>query len=79
MAQWKHHRIITKNLCSSSMLFLCLFVVLVLDPSFVSNNCPTQWVSLFQVVCHMLEVKELLTTVLEELEWENINVAQWKH
>ena len=27
----------------------------------------------------MLEVKEHLTTVLEELEWENLNVAQWKH
>ena len=27
----------------------------------------------------MLEVKGYLTTVLEELEWENLNVAQWKH
>ena len=28
----------------------------------------------------MLEVKEHLTTVvLVELEWENLNVAQWKH
>ena len=28
----------------------------------------------------MLEVKEHLTTVvLLELEWENLNVAQWKH
>ena len=27
----------------------------------------------------MLQVKEHLTTVLEELEWENLNVAQWKH
>ena len=26
----------------------------------------------------MLKVKEHLTTVLEELEWENLNVAQWK-
>ena len=26
----------------------------------------------------MLEVKEHLTSVLEELEWENLNVAQWK-
>ena len=23
--------------------------------------------------------KEHLTTVLEELEWENLKVAQWKH
>ena len=27
----------------------------------------------------MLEVEEHLTTVLEEFEWENLNVAQWKH
>ena len=27
----------------------------------------------------MHEVKEHLTTVLEEVEWENLNVAQWKH
>ena len=27
----------------------------------------------------MLEVKEHLTTVLEELEWENLNVFQWRH
>ena len=27
----------------------------------------------------MLEVKEHLTTVLEELDWENLSVAQWKH
>ena len=27
----------------------------------------------------MLEAKQRLTTALEELEWENLNVAQWKH
>ena len=27
----------------------------------------------------MLDVKGYLTTVLEELEWENLNVAQWEH
>ena len=27
----------------------------------------------------MLEVKEHLTTVLEELEWEHLKVAQWKY
>ena len=27
----------------------------------------------------MLEVKEHLTTVLEDLERENLKVAQWKH
>ena len=51
------------------MLFVCLFLVLVLVPSLVSNICPTRWLSLFLAVCRMLEVKELLTTVLEELEW----------
>ena len=42
------------------------------------KNCPTRWDSLFLVICRMLEVKEHLTTVLEELEWEKLNVAQWK-
>ena len=27
----------------------------------------------------MLQAKENLTTVLEELEWQNLNVPQWKH
>ena len=27
----------------------------------------------------MLEQKQHLTMVLEVLEWENLNVAQWKH
>ena len=27
----------------------------------------------------MLEVKKHLTTVSKELEWENLNMAQWKH
>ena len=31
------------------------------------------------IVISRFEVKEHLTTVLEELEWENLNVAQWKH
>ena len=35
--------------------------------------------SLFLVICRLLEVKEHLTTVLEELDSENLNVAQWKH
>ena len=34
--------------------------------------------SLFLVTCRMLEVMEHLTTVLEELECENLNVAQVK-
>ena len=33
--------------------------------------------SLFLVVCRMLEVK-VHFTVLEELEWESLNMAQWK-
>ena len=31
------------------------------------------------IICPMFEVKEHLTTVLEELEYENLNVAQQKH
>ena len=31
------------------------------------------------VISSTLEVKENLTTVLEELVRENLNVAQWKH
>ena len=33
----------------------------------------------FIISSHMLEVKQHLTTVSEKLEWENLNVAQWKH
>ena len=40
---------------------------------------PTQWDSLYLGICRMLDVKQRLTTMLEELEWENLNVAQWKH
>ena len=29
--------------------------------------------------CRMLQVKEHLTTVLEELDWENLKLAQRKH
>ena len=43
------------------------------------KNWPSRWDSLFLVICGMLEVKEHLTTVLEESEWENLNLAQWKH
>ena len=73
------------KLCSSSSSkrFACLdpdlVLVLVLVPSLDSKNCPTRWVSLFLVICGMLEVKEHLTIALEELEWENLNVVQWKH
>ena len=56
----------------------CLFLVLVFS-SKLRKNCSTRWDSLFLVICHMLEVKENLTTVLEELEWENLNVAQREH
>ena len=27
----------------------------------------------------MLEAKEHLSTVLEDFEWKNLNLAQWKH
>ena len=68
---------------SSSKLFACLdpdlVLVLVLVPSLDSINCPTRWLLVFVVICGMLEVKEHITIVLEELEWENLNVAQWKH
>lgn len=43
------------------------------------KNCPTRWDSLFFVICRMLEVREHLTTVLEELEWESLNEPQWKN
>ena len=64
--------------CSSSIIFVCLFLVLVLVPSLVSKKQPNPMGFLFLVICRMLEVKEHLTTVLE-LEWENLNVAQRKY
>ena len=61
------------------MPFVSLFLVLVLVPSIVSKKPTHRWNSLFLVVCRMPQVKKHSTTVLEELEWENLNVAQLKH
>ena len=58
--------------CSSSMIFVCLFLVLVLVRSLGSNKQPNRMGFVFVVICRMLEVKEHLTTVLE---WEYLNVA----
>ena len=35
--------------------------------------------TIFLVIYRMLLVKEHFTTVIQELEYENLNVAQWKH
>ena len=57
-------------------LFVCLF--LVSFSSKLSENYPTRWNSLFLVVMSFVRNKGDLTTVLQELEQENQNVAQQK-
>ena len=49
------------------MILVSLFLVLVLVPSLVIKKLPNPMDSLFLVRCGMLQVKEHLTTVLEEL------------
>ena len=42
------------------------------------NACPTRWSSTYLLVDRLLEVRQHLTTVLEELEWDNLQNTDWK-
>ena len=42
------------------------------------NACPTRWSSTYLLVDRLLEVRQHLTTVLEELEWNNLQNTDWK-
>ena len=42
------------------------------------SNCPTRWSSTFLLLERLLVVKEPLTAVLNELEWDNLATSEWK-
>ena len=42
------------------------------------KDCPTRWSSTFLMVDRMLSVRTSLTQVLEELEWDNLPMSEWK-
>ena len=43
------------------------------------KDCPTRWSSTFLVIERLLEVRSSLSTVLNELEWDNLPTSDWKH
>ena len=42
------------------------------------SDCPTQWSSTFLMIERLLDVKDALSTVLEELCWDNLHTSEWK-
>ena len=42
------------------------------------SDCPTRWSSTFLMISRLLEVKPQLTSVLEELGWDNLPNSHWK-
>jgi len=42
------------------------------------SNCPTRWDSMFLMITQLLNVKDHLNTVLEELGWDGFTASQWK-
>ena len=41
----------------------------------LSGDCPTRWSSTFLLVQRLLEVHTELSQVLNELEWDNLQVS----
>ena len=42
------------------------------------GNCPTRWSSTYLLIVRLLEVKMPLIQVLEEIEWDNLAVSEWR-
>ena len=42
------------------------------------SDCPTRWSSTFLMIERLLDVKDALSTVLEELCWDNLHTSEWK-
>ena len=42
------------------------------------SNCPARWSSTFLLLERLLNVKEPLTAILNELEWDNLATSKWK-
>ena len=43
------------------------------------GNCPTRWDSTYLMISRLLDVKNHLTAVLDELTWDSLTATQWKH
>ena len=44
----------------------------------VLKDCPTRWSSTFLMIERLLDVRDPLTKVLEEAEWDNLAASEWK-
>ena len=42
------------------------------------SNCPTRWNSTFLLIERLLDIKNHVTTVAEEQEWDNLPISEWK-
>ena len=42
------------------------------------KDCPTRWSSTFLVIERLLQVRSSLSTVLNELEWDDLPTSDWK-
>ena len=47
-------------------------------PKKLIRDCQTRWSSTYLVIEWLLNVRALLTTVLQELEWDNLATSDWK-
>ena len=43
------------------------------------GDCPTRWDSTYLMISRLLDVKNHLTAVLDELTWDSLTATQWKH
>ena len=43
------------------------------------SNCPTRWDSTYLMISRLVDVKQHLTAVLDDLNWDNLTATQWKH
>lgn len=43
------------------------------------GNCPTRWDSTYLLLARLVEVRQHLTAVLDELGWDNLTATQWKN
>ena len=42
------------------------------------RDCPTRWSSTYLMIDRLLSVKAALSRVLQELEWDNLAISEWK-
>jgi len=42
------------------------------------RDCATRWSSTYLMISRMLEVRSDLTHVLEDLQWDNLPISDWK-